>query len=566
MRTPSLALIRPALAGFFIACSIAAAHAVCTNAGTCVSLDSGIPGPLPVAAMAPLAAYTHPCNGTAASAVPSACASAYGSHLFLTDQSGQGIGANLYLQNNSDWAVFQTWLNYNPTEFQVYSSAARGKVTTTGGDNNVYWVAGTQFDSSWVGRNFLYLNGVQYRVSAYVSATQIQLANIDGTAVTLSALTGVDYFFVSTTTDSVCNVSGTTVTYVSGGLFTGGMDGGTGGAFTINGAAYTISSVDSTTQITLSSSGGTLTNATCHADHNVYDEVATIRIQSISGVNEENLTMLARAVADGSYPGQYRIQSQIAGLGVYLPIILGSGHSSTAYLTDVNRNLVIEPTGTVDLGGDGNLSQQSMTVASMNGSAATNYVDTSGALAGSAPFIASRSGTADTNVNLGIDVVGAGAVSFTNHAFGSIGFQVFGGSNGSDYVGTGNGTNGTAVGPFLSANGSDSNVNLRLIPKGTGAVLVTGHLGDNGSAPTPSTCGTGPTLSTGANDLHGSITTGTGATACTLTFNVARTNTPDCIVAGYGGGSTPVITAESTSLLTWTAAASTKYTYICMGY
>ena len=538
------------LVAAFIAFNSAAA---CDKSGSCVRLDDGTDAPLPLNAVTPIPAYSNVCNNTNGTTVPSVCTNAQGYKLLLTDQSGQSIGASLYLQAQSDWAVFQTWLNYNPTEFQIYSSAAIGKVTTNGGDNNVYLDSGSHFQSEWVGRNFFYLNGVQYKVASYTSSSQIRLSNIDGSAVVLPVMSKVDYHWVSTSTDSICNVDGTSVTYVSGQLFNGGMAGGAGGLFTINGVRYTIAKYNSTKSVTLFSSAGTLKNAKCHADHNIYDEVATFRVQKVLGKNEENLSITARAVADGPYPGQYRIQSQIAGSGVYLPIIIGSGSNGK----DLNRNVVVQPTGNVDLGGDSGVGTQVLTVQG-SGTKNTNLIYAGVATAGNNVYLSSRSNTDDNNVGFTIDTLGAGQFIVTNHTFGSTGFAVNGSSAGGDYVAVGNGTDDAMAGPYLTSTGSDANVNLRLLPKGTGAVLVGGHFAGSGGAPTLSSCGTSPALSAGANDIHGTITTGTGVlTSCTLNFNQPHTNIPDCSVTPLAGGPIPAYTPSTTTLIVTTSSSYT---------
>ena len=529
-------------------------------------LFSNLSGSAALSQLPTIAAYTGLCNATSSSSTPTACTDAYGQSLWIVDQSSQSLAAHIYAQNSSPWLVVQNFNFMNPTEFQVYGSPASGKVSTPGGNNVVNLVSGEPFHPEWVGRNFFYLNGTQYQVASYVNSSQITLALVGGGGVTLPTLTGVDYQWISTTTNSVCNVSsGGAVTWVSGQLFNVGMGQGTGGAFTINSTAATIASVDTSTGITLSGwAGGSLTSATCFSDDNGYDEVATLRLQRIQGTNEENLTIIARAAGDGTYPGMYKIQSQIAGSGVYLPVIIGSGHSVVSSSDGVNRNIVAEPDGSVDLGGDSNVRQQAVSIQSMNGTT-SNYISMWGSSAGNGVGMASRANTADTNVNLTLDVAGAGAVYFSNHALTDYGFAVFGGNNGNDYLTVANGSNSSSAGPYMSASGADSNVNIRLLPKGTGAVLVSTHLGGSGTAPTPSSCGSSPTLSSTANGIHGQITTGSGASACTLTFAITRNNTPDCIISVYNGGSTPAITTNSTSVLTWTASASTKYIYHCLG-
>lgn len=103
----------------------------------------------------------------------------------------------------------------------------------------------------------------------------------------------------------------------------------------------------------------------------------------------------------------------------------------------------------------------------------------------------------------------------------------------------------------------------------SGNLQFLGHAWSNGSAPSLSSCGTGsPSLSTGANDTHGTITEGTAATGCTLTFATARTNNADCIVMPWGGSGVPLTAYNATGgVFTYTHASVSgqKFTYQCMG-
>lgn len=84
------------------------------------------------------------------------------------------------------------------------------------------------------------------------------------------------------------------------------------------------------------------------------------------------------------------------------------------------------------------------------------------------------------------------------------------------------------------------------------------------AAPALSACGTGPALATGGSDLRGTVTTGTGATACTITFATTKANAPTCIVTARSG-TPPVYTTSTAALTLTTAAASAGYDYFCSG-
>ena len=79
-----------------------------------------------------------------------------------------------------------------------------------------------------------------------------------------------------------------------------------------------------------------------------------------------------------------------------------------------------------------------------------------------------------------------------------------------------------------------------------------------------SSCGTTPTIIAQASDIRGTFTTGTAATACTLTFATARSAAPTCIVTARSG-TAPAYTTSTTALTLSTAAASATYDYFCTG-
>lgn len=84
-----------------------------------------------------------------------------------------------------------------------------------------------------------------------------------------------------------------------------------------------------------------------------------------------------------------------------------------------------------------------------------------------------------------------------------------------------------------------------------------GHIVTGGSAPTVSTCGTGPSIS--GNDTTGTITVGTGVVvACTITFSTPRANSPRVVGVTTGGGLniTGGYSAKSTTAVTFSFAAT----------
>lgn len=97
-----------------------------------------------------------------------------------------------------------------------------------------------------------------------------------------------------------------------------------------------------------------------------------------------------------------------------------------------------------------------------------------------------------------------------------------------------------------------------------------GHLYGQPETTTLTACGTSPSLSTGANDTHGTVTVGSGTpTSCTITFAQAYTSVPDCITKPFAAGTSQYSSTPSTTTLVvsynGSSMASSKFTYICMG-
>lgn len=96
-----------------------------------------------------------------------------------------------------------------------------------------------------------------------------------------------------------------------------------------------------------------------------------------------------------------------------------------------------------------------------------------------------------------------------------------------------------------------------------------GHFAASSTAPTLSSCGTSPSLSSDSSDANGTITVGSvAATACTLTFGSAHTIGTHCVISEQTGS---VVNAASyTESLTGfvysqTGLTSDKLDYICGG-
>jgi hypothetical protein len=100
-----------------------------------------------------------------------------------------------------------------------------------------------------------------------------------------------------------------------------------------------------------------------------------------------------------------------------------------------------------------------------------------------------------------------------------------------------------------------------VLPAVGAGISVNGHVANTGAAPTLSSCGTSPTLSATASDRHGTVTPGSGATSCTITFQVVYVSTPDAQLTGWAAGTIPYVSAVSTTALTVGFGAVGKFTY-----
>lgn len=91
------------------------------------------------------------------------------------------------------------------------------------------------------------------------------------------------------------------------------------------------------------------------------------------------------------------------------------------------------------------------------------------------------------------------------------------------------------------------------------------HLG--GGTPVVSACGTGGTLDGNSTDQAGTVTLGTGATGCTITFSVPKLTSPHCVVSTRAqslvNAYTYTVTAQSL-VIAQAASDGTVWDYICM--
>lgn len=360
-------------------------------------------------------------------------------------------------RGHGNWNVVQSCQANNPTEWQVYTNAAAGTVRVIGGTNQVILEGGTQFSTVWSGLPYFYYEGKQYKVAGVTDASHLTVQTTAGGKVTWNGSGSGTYYFVNTSATATCNVNGMSVSLVSGQPFIPFID-----FFYINGKAYTVAAYNSQTSLTLSSSAGTLTNASCVTYKNINNELSVMRLQGLYGSSEENFAITET-------PAAAIIQTTYAGKGRYRPILLQNGEDPVGtpqVFLSLRPNPTVGQAGALGIGGDTDLGNQVIEVQPNPNS--VNYWLARGAPTGIAPSLACR-GT-DSTVGCGIDVQGANTMSFTSHSFGNVEFQIFG-AGGNSWLGAGSSPSNS---PALKANGAASNINIVVQPKGNGVVQTTG--------------------------------------------------------------------------------------------
>jgi hypothetical protein len=85
------------------------------------------------------------------------------------------------------------------------------------------------------------------------------------------------------------------------------------------------------------------------------------------------------------------------------------------------------------------------------------------------------------------------------------------------------------------------------------------------TAPALTSCGTTPAIV--GTDLAGTVTMGTTATGCVITFNSAKSAAPHCVVTWIATplASQSYVTSATAITLTQTSASNNVVKYICIG-
>ena len=383
-----------------------------------------------------------------------------------TAQSPNGV--YMSLDGSANWLVAQTSKNENPTELIVYGTAGQGYATTVAGTNEITRVWGSEFQSRWVG-NVIYFLRKKFLVVSVISTDVLSVTELSGAAVTFAFAETEAYNYFYTSGSGLCNVSGTTITYVSGDPFVPTFF--TDFKFTLNGVAVPLASFDSPTQYTAVSAPGNGTNVAFTWQGNLNDQITTLRVQAIQGVNEENINILT--IAGDNFLGRhYAIVAGLAGTyGKFRPIYMGSGsYTDFSYQHQIGcypRNyLGAGNRGYASLGGV--QGREGVRVYSPNASTPlANRFETEAAPSGFAPAWAVRG--SDTNVSAGIDMQGIGELRITQD-FSRTLFKFQGPSNTVNYIESRAAATGFA--PTFGAFGSDADIAFDINTKGNGEFRI----------------------------------------------------------------------------------------------
>lgn len=87
-------------------------------------------------------------------------------------------------------------------------------------------------------------------------------------------------------------------------------------------------------------------------------------------------------------------------------------------------------------------------------------------------------------------------------------------------------------------------------------------ISEDARSPVITGCGTSPAVA--GNDVVGKLTTGSGATTCTVTFALAFDQAPACVISAQGTATQPTFTTSTTAITITVDIASTVYNYICL--
>lgn len=207
------------------------------------------------------------------------------------------------------------------------------------------------------------------------------------------------------------------------------------------------------------------------------------------------------------------------------------------------------------------------------GAFAGNNITTGGQNIAIGAYAASSTQTGSGNITIGYDISGPQAANNGSNIL-DIGNLIYGTGMTSQASSTPAGNVGIATSTpwaLLTVGSQASNVTpLFVLASSTAAtafeVTAAGHVIASTTNPVLSSCGTTPTMK--GDDTHGEITVGSSATGCTLTFQQAYSNAPECTITNQSMSVVNAMTytiSNSAFTISMTGAGGDKIDYQCEG-
>jgi hypothetical protein len=424
---------------------------------------------------------------------------------FVIDSKGTGaidLAAGSSGVNISNGGTVTAITNTGAGTYTSFPTVAISAPTTAGGVQATVSVATMYFRSVaiqsggtgyTVGNVLSIVGGTPTGATATATVTSVSAGVITGISVT----TGSTYSALPTNPASVTGGTGTgatlnlswgtvgfTITNAGSGYveqptvsFSGG--GGSGAAaYATVGSGTVVKSIGSTMSfytpegeaIRVSGNGGTSANY-------------LVALSGISGVQpqlrstgEANTNLLLGSNGTGAIRlttqgGTATEQFRVAHTASAVNYVQVTGAATTNFPTlsaqgsDTNIGLTFASKGTQAIRFNTNSTDQQFRIAHTGGT--SNYIQVTGSVASSAPSLSSQG--SDTNIDLNLTTKGTGAVNLNTGN--GIGFRVYDGSGGSPQVNYFQArARGTGAGPFILPDGADTNISANFGSKGTGSL------------------------------------------------------------------------------------------------
>lgn len=251
---------------------------------------------------------------------------------FYCGGEGPGTDSTRWWAGAHNWTHFQATKYGAPTQVQIYSSVM-SVVAYPYASNGLQAVYGTFNTAELFVGDYVGWDGGLYVVASIVSSTRITVtkAFVGGSpGFTVSSTNQKPLFKAYEIAEGTCSVSGTAVTYISGDMLPYGYTGDHQYVF-INGTKYTVTQgpeVAGTNKLTLSTSAGTLASATFkyYRQYAPWSYVSLFRIQGIAGSRESNAVfslntrnelVIGPTGTDANMVGNMRIEAPRIRIGGY---------------------------------------------------------------------------------------------------------------------------------------------------------------------------------------------------------------------------------------------------------